>query len=81
MTSVIQDAIIIVLDEHGGELWGTEEFALTLCTSKTYLIKCARVVQANGQIQIIPPRRNGRGHRTGYKRNRNQPGQPRRMRR
>ena len=80
MTSVIQDAIIIVLDENGGEMQGTETLALTLCTSKTYLIKCARVVQSNGQIKIIQARRGGRGHRTVYKRNRNQPGQPRRKR-
>ena len=48
MTSVIQDAIIIVLDEHGGELWGTEEFALTLCTSKTFVyLSCENAERMN----------------------------------
>jgi hypothetical protein len=78
MTSAIQDAIIILLDEHGGELRGTEELALTLGTTKSWTIRCVRIMQSNGTIKIIPPRCYGRGHRTVYRRNRNQPGLPRR---
>jgi hypothetical protein len=75
MTSTIQDSIIVVLEQNDGELKGTEELALTLNAPKNWTIKCVRILEASGQIQIIPGR-GGRGHRTVYKRNRNQPGIP-----
>lgn len=76
--SIIKQAILIVLDENGGELQGTEK--LQLCTNahnKTWFINCVRVLEENGQLQIINAPRGGRGNRTVYKRNRNQPGLPR----
>lgn len=76
MTSVIQDGIIIMLDENGDEIKGTEKLALMLSTTKSYVVKCARIVQSKGLIKIIQAR-GGRGNRTVYKRNRNQPGLPR----
>jgi len=79
MTSTIQDAIIIMLEEMGGEFKGTEELALALNAPKNWTIKCVRVLKTNGEIKIIPAR-GGRGHRTVYKRNRNQPGLPRKTR-
>lgn len=76
MTSTIQDAIIIVLEQNGGELKGTEELSLMLHVQKRWTIKCVRVLESNGQIQILQSR-GGRGKRTVYKRNRNQPGMAR----
>ena len=74
----IKNAILFVLDEQE-EIKGTETLAHLLNTEKKYILKYARIIEAQGMIQIIPSTPPcGRGHRTVYKRNRNQPGQPRR---
>jgi hypothetical protein len=93
--SVIQDAIILILESHEGEIAGTEALAneANCINNKTYLLQCVRIVQSNGHVQIIPSN-GGRGHKTIYrctssrcnkcprtcKRNRNQPGLPRKIR-
>jgi hypothetical protein len=74
--STIRDAILVVIDENDGEIKGTEKLALLLNAGKTWMIKCARVIERTGHITIIPSR-GGRGNRTVYKRNRNSPGMAR----
>jgi hypothetical protein len=82
MSSVISDAIIQIIEQHGDEVHGTAKLAddAGCVNQKSYLIKCAHVLQSNGQIVIIPSR-GGRGRKTVYKRNRNQPGLPRKKQR
>jgi hypothetical protein len=74
--STVRDAILIMLDEHDGEIHGTELLARHLNADKPWIIKCVRVIESDGQIEIIPSR-GGRGHRTIYRRNPNSPGLPR----
>lgn len=64
--------------ERCGELHGTEEIALTIKAPKWWLIKIARRLMTSGEIEIIPSN-GGRGHKTTYRRNRNSPGQPRKI--
>lgn len=73
----LRDAILIVLDDDGGETHGTDSLASRLNAGKPWLIKSVRVLEKDGELTIIPSR-GGRGHRTIYKRNPNSPGQPRR---
>lgn len=76
----VRRAIVIILD-HNETIEGTETLAtqLNLLNSKSYVIRSARILQDAGEITIIPSR-GGRGLKTVYKRNRNQPGLPRRTR-
>ena len=56
---------------------GTEQLQnITNTRRRSYLLKCVRTLQHDGLITIIPSN-GGRGHKTIYKRNRNQPGMPR----
>lgn len=73
MTSTIHDAIVLLIDARDGEVRGTEELALALNAPKNWVIKRVRIAQANGELRIIQSR-GGRGNKTIYKRNRNQPG-------
>jgi len=77
--SQLMPMIIIVIDRNGGEVQGSEELALELNTAKHYVLTCARRLARLGEITI---RRScgGRGNKTVYKRNRNQPGLARRTR-
>jgi hypothetical protein len=76
----VRRAIVIILD-HNEIIEGTETLAteLNLLNNKGYVIRSARILQDAGEITIIPSR-GGRGLKTVYKRNRNQPGLPRRKR-
>lgn len=60
---------------------GTEELTLRTANAncRTWVLKQARALEAEGVITIHQSR-GGRGHKTVYKRNPNQPGQPRRRR-
>lgn len=73
--SKIISAIIIILDGHNGEVQGTESLALELgaLNSKKDVLMFARRLQDQGAITICRSR-GGRGQKTIYKRNRNQPG-------
>jgi len=77
--STTSQIILVVIDEHGGEVEGTETLALAAnVRRKSYLLKCVRALRHNSLITIIPSS-GGRGRKTIYRRrNRNQPGQPRR---
>ena len=67
--------ILVVLDEHDGEVQGTERLAieLGLLSNKKYVIHSTRRLAADDEISITPSC-GGRGKKTIYKRNRNQPG-------
>jgi DNA-binding IscR family transcriptional regulator len=71
--------IIIVIDRNGGEVQGSEELALELNTSKYYVRAIAQRLARLGEITICRSC-GGRGNKTVYKRNRNQPGLARRTR-
>jgi len=74
MTSTIESMLAQVLAERG-EIVGTEIFALEInARNKAWL---RRVVRRLGWVIIIPSN-GGRGNKTIYRRNRNQPGQRRR---
>lgn len=75
--STVRQAILLVIDENG-EIAGTETLACTLNlnNNKGYVIRSARLLQRAGVLTIIPSN-GGRGKKTIYKRNRNQPGVPR----
>lgn len=76
----VRRAIVLILDDNE-TIEGTETLAteLNMINSKSYVVRSARILQTEGEITIIPSR-GGRGLKTIYKRNRNQPGQPRRTR-
>ncbi len=74
--SLVIKAIIAAIETNDGTVLGTETLALEVGAAKHYVIKCARVIQHNNLITIIPSS-GGRGRKTIYKRNRNQPGSPR----
>lgn len=76
MNSQVINAIKQTIEQHGGTVEGTETLSLTVGTRKWYLIECTRAMQRDGIITIIPSI-GGRGRKTIYKRNRNQPGKPR----
>lgn len=76
--TTIRRAILLVLDERG-EVCGTEHLSLTINAHKRWTIQNARILASQGEITIAPSR-GGRGIKTVYKRNRNQPGIPRRKR-
>lgn len=69
-------SIKAAIEAHGGTVQGTETLSLIVGTRKWYLIECTRAMQRENIITIIPSI-GGRGRKTIYKRNRNQPGQPR----
>jgi hypothetical protein len=70
--------IIIVLEDNGDEIQGTDALAMAISTlnCKSYVLRSARLAELRGEITIIPSS-GGRGRKTIYKRNRNQPGLPR----
>ncbi|MBI5950191.1 MAG: hypothetical protein HY865_00925 [Chloroflexi bacterium] len=80
LTNSTHNQIILVLEERGGEVQGTEALALALgaLNCKSYIIRSARRLQSDGEITICKSC-GGRGRKTTYKRNRNQPGNPRRV--
>jgi hypothetical protein len=76
----IKDAVQAEMDAQGGTLEGTEKIALSInVRRKSFLIKILRRLASVGSITIIPSR-GGRGNKTVYKRNRNSPGQRRKVR-
>lgn len=76
--TAIRRAIVVIIDEQD-TVEGTCALAekLNMLNTKSYLVRSARILADQGEITIIPSR-GGRGIKTVYKRNRNQPGQPRR---
>lgn len=74
----ILDRILAAMDERGGVIIGTENFASLIgrVNSKPWLIRNARLLEQDGTIVIIPSR-GGRGNKTIYRKNRNSPGSPR----
>jgi Mn-dependent DtxR family transcriptional regulator len=79
MTSGVQEDIMEVLNKDGIAA-GTEQLALTInVRRKSWLREILRRLASVGSITIIPSR-GGRGNKTVYKRNRNSPGQPRKVR-
>jgi hypothetical protein len=76
----IEDAVQEELDTKGGTLEGTETIALSLnVRRKSWLREILRRLASGGSITIIQSR-GGRGHKTVIKRNRNSPGQRRKIR-
>lgn len=63
------------------EIRGTEHMSYGLlgCSNKSWTIKKLRELMDDGLLLILPSR-GGRGHKTIYKRNRNSPGSPRKVR-
>ncbi len=78
MTSQLIRTILVILDNNNGELQGTEQLALDLNAPKNWTIRCVRRLNEDGTITIIPSR-GGRGNKTVYRRNPNQPGLPRKL--
>lgn len=76
LTNQKQIHLLLILDEHQGEIHGTEEFAARagLACNET---RFRSIVHSTPLITVIQPSVNGRGHRTIYRRNRNSPGYPR----
>jgi len=67
------------LEANGGELQGTEQIALTInARDKGWLVSILRRLEERGVLKIIRST-GGRGNKTIYKRNRNSPGQPRKL--
>ena len=77
----ITEGILVFIESHDGEVQGTEQLTIALSTinCKGYVIKHARMLQADGEITILPSA-GGRGNKTIYKRNRNQQGIARKSR-
>jgi hypothetical protein len=75
----IEDLLREELQAHG-ELRGTEQIALDINVSrKSWMIEILRRLASRNEVIIIPSI-GGRGKKTIYIRNRNSPGQPRKMR-
>lgn len=77
--SKLMPMIIVILDQHGGIIYGAENLALELNAPKYHVNALARRLARMGEI-IIKRSNGGRGNKTVYKRNRNNPGIPRRKR-
>lgn len=77
----VRDRIYTMLEIHGDELRGTGSLAdeLKLKKNKTYVIDVLKKMEEQGLITIIRSC-GGRGHKTVYKRNRNQAGLARKVR-
>ncbi len=75
MTDNIQEGILVFIENNNDEVQGTQQLTLALSTlnCKSYILRSARMLQVDGRITIIPSH-GGRGKKTIYKRNRNQPG-------
>jgi hypothetical protein len=73
--------IMIVIEENNGEIQGTEQLALALASlnCKSFVVRSAQRLQEAGEITICKSC-GGRGRKTIYKRNRNQPGIARKVR-
>jgi hypothetical protein len=74
--------IIFILDANDGMFSGTQDLAVALNFStkcKPHLLRTVRRLAASGLITISRSC-GGRGNKTIYKHNRNQPGQPRKVR-
>ena len=77
MTSAITKQIEGMFAEKE-EIAGTEDISLDLnCINKVWVLHCLHTLEQAGLITII--RGGGRGHKTVYRRNRNQPGLPRKV--
>ena len=63
--SQIMPKIIIVIEQNGGEIEGSENLALEIGTAKHYVLKCARRLHRIGLITICPSC-GGRGRKTKY---------------
>lgn len=75
----LKHLLIASLEEHGGEISGTESLAnLIGAIRKSWLIQQARIIARDGKIEIIPSR-GGRGRKTIYRVNRNSPGYRRKV--
>jgi len=75
--SKIIPAILQCLEEHDGEMQGTEQLSLATYTArKSHLVYLVRRLCSNGDITIVKSN-GGRGCKTIYKRNPNQTGLPR----
>jgi hypothetical protein len=79
MASVIQETILVVLEQNGGEFHGIEALALELnCADRFWLRRILQRAEANKQIRIIRSN-GGRGNKNIIKRNRNSAGYPRKV--
>ena len=77
MNSQVVEIILRTIDSNKGTVSGTEYLQhITNIRRRSYLLKCVRAIQHDGLITIIPSI-GGRGRKTIYKRNPNQPGLPR----
>ena len=77
MTSAITEQIEKIFAEKE-DYAGTERLVKsTNCMNKTWVRHCLYKLERAGLITII--RGGGRGHKTIYRRNRNQPGLPRKV--
>lgn len=74
------ERIIMALDELQ-EIHGTEYLSYEICHNarKSWVIAKVRQLEADGQCEIIHALP-GRGRKTIYRRNRNSPGAPRKVR-
>lgn len=77
--SKLMPMIIIILDQNGGIICGSEHLALELNAPKYHVNALARRLARMGEI-VICESKGGRGNKTIFKRNRNQPGLARRTR-
>lgn len=81
MSSTIKQGILIEIENNGGEVHGTEDllFKVTTVNCKSFMLDLARRLEEEGEITITRSK-GGRGRKSIFKRNRNQPGLPRKTR-
>lgn len=73
------EKIIMEKIKGNDELQGTEQIALSVnARYKNWMVTILRRLEARGEITIITSS-GGRGNKTIYRRNRNSPGQPRKL--
>lgn len=77
--ATIKNLILIALEDHEGEIHGTENLAeLLLSHDHSWVRRQLNELEALRLIRIIRSR-GGRGHKNIIRRNRNSPGYPRKV--
>jgi hypothetical protein len=71
------ERIISLLDQCG-EIHGTQHLVVITCTDRRYVTRVLRKLEADGIITTLRTF-GGRGRKSVYKFNRNQPGLPRKV--
>jgi DNA-binding IscR family transcriptional regulator len=73
-----QFRILLLIEEQGGEIQGSEKLSTALEANKTFILRLTEQLRDSGEITICKSC-GGRGKKTVYKRNRNQAGLARKV--